>query len=178
MQPPSALSQEWLLQASRPKGFPNAAHLAATKMIVERLGVITKRGKIAKDGLRDGRLIASIVKQGIKNFGASFAPLVLDKGMKVVHRIQDYIDRADKSHGLVWLRRHPPAAADQRRCRHLAPLREAEAHTALLAAPNLRLRRDRNSRPTDPVGRRPGPRPLRWMPIARRGRRQRLPSDA
>ncbi len=32
------------------KGFPDACHLAVTKMIVARLGAMTRRGEIAKDG--------------------------------------------------------------------------------------------------------------------------------
>ena len=33
------------------KGFPDAAHLPVTKMIVARLGAMTRRGEIAKDGM-------------------------------------------------------------------------------------------------------------------------------
>jgi hypothetical protein len=32
------------------KGFPDSAHLAVTKMIVARLGAMTRRGEIVKDG--------------------------------------------------------------------------------------------------------------------------------
>jgi SRSO17 transposase len=40
------------------KRFPDAAHLAVTKMIVGRLGVLAKRGEIAKTGkTRDARWV-------------------------------------------------------------------------------------------------------------------------
>ena len=38
------------------KGFPDACHPAVTKMVVARLGVLAKRGEIAKTGkTRDAR---------------------------------------------------------------------------------------------------------------------------
>ena len=43
------------------KGFPDAAHLAVTKMVVGRLNVLAKRGELAKTGkTRDARWSAVI----------------------------------------------------------------------------------------------------------------------